>query len=193
MHPLGGTTGATAPQRPPEPRPEGSPRRRGQVTARSGCPNSRPMPIVMPPWADVEQVAGNHRAQKREHQSPAVTTVPKAPIDRMIPVLIPAPISSLNRDTSSRVVAAADGHQDDHRERQHDPVQFDADDASGRRRPRCRTRRRARSPPFPRSPSRQPGPGDDQHDDEDQRRAANAAIMVSHLRLPGCRGRWPCR
>ena len=30
-------------------------------------------------------------------------TVPVLPMDRMIPVLMPAPISSLNRDTSSRL------------------------------------------------------------------------------------------
>lgn len=33
----------------------------------------------------------------------AVTTDPVPPIERMIPVLIPAPISSWNRETSSRL------------------------------------------------------------------------------------------
>ena len=32
-----------------------------------------------------------------------VTTAPVPPIDRMMPVLMPAPISSLKRDTSSRL------------------------------------------------------------------------------------------
>ena len=33
----------------------------------------------------------------------AVTTPPVSPIERMMPVLSPAPISSWNRDTSSRL------------------------------------------------------------------------------------------
>src|SRR5690349_3466104 len=50
---------------------------------------------------DYDQVAGHHRRHcDGEDEASAVTTPPVAPMALMIPVLMPAPISSLNRDTT---------------------------------------------------------------------------------------------
>ena len=66
--------------------------------------NNRPMPIVEP-------ICGHHvrslniiAAMVNANTRPAdVTTAPVPAIERMMPVFIPAWISSLNRDTSSRL------------------------------------------------------------------------------------------
>ena len=66
--------------------------------------NNRPSPIVVPTWAITRRSLTTMEAIVRANTTPAsVTTLPVPPIERMMPVLIPAPISSLNRDTSSRL------------------------------------------------------------------------------------------
>ena len=62
------------------------------------------MPMVMPPWPTLSRSPEIIEPMVKANTSPAaVTTVPVLPMDRMMPVLIPAPISSLNRDTRSRL------------------------------------------------------------------------------------------
>ncbi len=66
--------------------------------------SSSPMPMVMPPWPTLSRSPEIIEPMVKANTRPAaVTTVPVLPIDRMMPVLMPAPISSLNRDTSSRL------------------------------------------------------------------------------------------
>ncbi len=66
--------------------------------------SSSPIPMVIPPWPTLSRSPEIMAPIVNANTSPAaVTTVPVLPIERMIPVLIPAPISSLNRDTSSRL------------------------------------------------------------------------------------------
>ena len=66
--------------------------------------NSRPIAIVDPSWPMVTRSLTTIDAIVSANTTPAtVTTLPVPPIERMIPVLIPAGISSLNRDTNSRL------------------------------------------------------------------------------------------
>lgn len=66
--------------------------------------NSRPRPIVLPAWPIELKSLAAMDIMVNANTSPAdVTTPPVSPIERMMPVLSPAPISSWNRDTSSRL------------------------------------------------------------------------------------------
>ena len=66
--------------------------------------NSRPSAIVVPIWPSTSRSLKMNDAMVNANTSPAaVTTEPLPAIDRMMPVLIPAWISSLNRETSSRL------------------------------------------------------------------------------------------
>src|ERR1700730_12606634 len=65
---------------------------------------SRPSPIVVPTWPMTVSWLTDIVIIVNANSSPAeVTTDPVPPIDRMIPVFKPAWISSLNRDTNSRL------------------------------------------------------------------------------------------
>lgn len=61
--------------------------------------------MVMPPWPTFRRSPEIIEPIVKAKTSPpaAVTTVPVLPMDRMMPVLMPAPISSMNRDTNSRL------------------------------------------------------------------------------------------
>src|SRR5262245_5592485 len=66
--------------------------------------NSSPSPIVVPPWPIAIRSLVTMDAMVTAKTRPAaVTTPPVAPVALMIPVLMPAPISSLNRETTSRL------------------------------------------------------------------------------------------
>ncbi|CNV36652.1 Uncharacterised protein [Mycobacterium tuberculosis] len=60
--------------------------------------------MVVPTWAiTVSSLTANDIMVKANTSPAAVTTDPLPPIARMMPVLIPAWISSLSRATSSRL------------------------------------------------------------------------------------------
>ena len=66
--------------------------------------SNNPMPIVRPPWPTLSRSPEIMAPMVNANTRPAaVTTLPVLPIERMMPVLMPAPISSLNRDTRSRL------------------------------------------------------------------------------------------
>ena len=66
--------------------------------------NSRPIPIVVPTWATTVSVLTTIDIIVNANTRPAdVTTEPVPPIARIMPVFNPAWISSLNRETSSRL------------------------------------------------------------------------------------------
>ena len=63
--------------------------------------NSRPRAIVVPIWPSTRRSLRMNYAMVKANTSPAAaTTEPLPAIDRMMPVLMPAWISSLNRETS---------------------------------------------------------------------------------------------
>src|ERR1700757_2113241 len=65
---------------------------------------SRPRPMVVPPWPITVSSLTAIVIMVKANTSPAdVTTSPVPPIARMMPVFRPAWISSLNRETSSRL------------------------------------------------------------------------------------------
>ncbi|CNM68015.1 Uncharacterised protein [Mycobacterium tuberculosis] len=62
------------------------------------------MPMVLPTWASDIKADSPKESMVKAKTSPAeVTTAPVPAMDRMMPVLMPAWISSLNRETSSRL------------------------------------------------------------------------------------------
>ena len=66
--------------------------------------NSRPKAIVVPTWPMISKSLAAIAAMVNANTRPAlVTTLPVPPMARMMPVLIPAPNSSLMRETSSRL------------------------------------------------------------------------------------------
>jgi hypothetical protein len=66
--------------------------------------NSRPGPIVVPTWPMIRRSLTTMEPMVNANSRPAdVTTLPVPPMARMMPVFSPAPISSLNPDTSSRL------------------------------------------------------------------------------------------
>ena len=66
--------------------------------------NSRPIPIVVPTCPATTRSLTTIDIIVNANTKPAdVTTAPVPAIDRMMPVLIPAWISSLNRDTNNRL------------------------------------------------------------------------------------------
>ncbi len=66
--------------------------------------NIRPSAIVVPIWPSTfRSLMMNDAIVNANTRPAAVTTEPLPAIERMMPVLIPAWISSLNRETSSRL------------------------------------------------------------------------------------------
>ncbi|CFE45664.1 Uncharacterised protein [Mycobacterium tuberculosis] len=66
--------------------------------------NSKPRPMVVPTCPITRRSLTAMDAMVTANTSPAlVTTLPVPPIDRMMPVFSPAPISCLNRETKSRL------------------------------------------------------------------------------------------
>ena len=66
--------------------------------------NNRPSAMVLPTWPATRRSLTSIDAIVKANTRPAdVTTAPVPAIDRMMPVLMPAWISSLNRETSSRL------------------------------------------------------------------------------------------
>jgi hypothetical protein len=66
--------------------------------------NNRPNPIVVPTWATTTMALTDIDIMVNANTRPAaVTTDPLPPMARMIPVLIPAGISSFIRATNSRL------------------------------------------------------------------------------------------
>ena len=66
--------------------------------------NNRPSAIVLPTWpATIRSLTIIEAIVKANTRPAEVTTAPVPAIERMMPVLIPAWISSLNRDTSRRL------------------------------------------------------------------------------------------
>ena len=66
--------------------------------------NSRPSAMVLPTWPATRRSLTSIEAMVKAKTRPAeVTTAPVPAIERMIPVLMPAWISSLNLDTSSKL------------------------------------------------------------------------------------------
>ena len=65
---------------------------------------SSPKPMVVPNWPTTRRLLTIIDAMVKANTKPAaVTTLPVAPMPRMIPVFRPAWISSLSRDTTSRL------------------------------------------------------------------------------------------
>jgi hypothetical protein len=63
-----------------------------------------PIPTVVPNWPIIRKSLKTKEDMVNANTRPAeVTTAPVPPMARMIPVLMPAPISSLNRETSNRL------------------------------------------------------------------------------------------
>ena len=66
--------------------------------------NSKPRPMVVPTWPIIRKSLTTIEAIVKANTRPAfVTTLPVPPIARMIPVFIPAAISSFIRDTNNRL------------------------------------------------------------------------------------------
>ncbi len=66
--------------------------------------NNRPTPIVVPIWATTTMALTDIDIMVNANTRPAaVTTDPLPPMARMMPVLIPAGISSFIRATNSRL------------------------------------------------------------------------------------------
>src|SRR6185312_6951043 len=66
--------------------------------------NNRPMPMVVPTCPRIRKSLNTNDDIVAANTRPADVTTPPVPaIARMIPVFRPAPISSLNRETSSRL------------------------------------------------------------------------------------------
>ena len=64
----------------------------------------RPRPMVVPPWPMLRRSLETMAAMVKANTRPAaVTTLPVLPMERMMPVLMPEPISSLKRETRSRL------------------------------------------------------------------------------------------
>ncbi len=66
--------------------------------------NSKPRPIVVPTWPMTRRSLTSMDPMVNANTSPAfVTTLPVPPMARMMPVFIPAAISSFIRATSSKL------------------------------------------------------------------------------------------
>jgi hypothetical protein len=66
--------------------------------------NSRPSPMVVPIWPRTRKSLNTNEDMVKANTRPAAVTTPPVPaMARMMPVFSPAPISSLNREISSRL------------------------------------------------------------------------------------------
>jgi antitoxin VapB len=91
--------------------------------------NSRPSAIVVPIWPSTRRSLKMNDAMVKANSRPAaVTTDPLPAIDRMMPVLMPAWISSLKPGDQQQVVVRPHGQQQDDGQRQYHPIQLDAHD-----------------------------------------------------------------
>lgn len=77
----------------------------GVINARiTKVSNNRPIPIVVPIWATTTMALTDIDIMVNANTRPAaVTTDPLPPMARMIPVLMPAGISSFIRATNNRL------------------------------------------------------------------------------------------
>jgi hypothetical protein len=87
--------------------------------------NIRPRAIVVPIWPSTRRSLKMNDVMVKANTSPAaVTTEPLPAMERMMPVLMPAWIASLNRD-QQHVVVRPHGQQQDDGQRQYHPIQLD--------------------------------------------------------------------